>query len=1355
MPFNEKIYKALARRYQDEVNSLTEVSGMTPDNPQYVEATRKLAETNRELNDHYASQRKTDENGKLTEDAVSASPNTVGDPVGTRGSYNFHFEPSVAEARKAYDQDPTLLQRLAPDWAGEAEPEREEPVYDHMSGMQVGTNRIPAVPHLDRMNESTSPYTAYAEHLWNQRRQEAEAAGKPLQRYSKVKLREQPLQYATGGIQYNVERRLAPGAFGAADSATAGTASPVYDAVLAGRTVVPQSPDEVADPMSGAPIGEDSVPQPGEYSLPTSEEVINRSPGSYAAGNIAGYAAKLNPSNLAAEGALKALNYGARSTLGKLATSAAVGGGINAAEAGIGQFARSLQQGSSPGEAASAAVGEGLMGGVVGALGGGVFDAVGQTAGNMRSAFRDREGMEGLKSLEEAGGRTNTGIRGVVPPPEVQAHVNAAKVPGALGSAQAQAAQQVAPHIQKSLEDQSRALEEKIATKKQEYFQHPAYNQQTVSSQPAIQGLVDMAQRGWRTGPVTGSQMNIDPKRIDRIGKIVQTYSEHLVVPMDQAGAKAAELNGVVLEPELGNRLFGLGGDSAAPPGHVVIAAPLPMNAQDLTGLEELIDEELQMARAAGSNRDPIWTRLNQHVKQMRDQFPYYTDEAGNLVAPPADQGPYQPYGPDERGSGEAPRVLPRPVAIEGQPSVALEATPGAGPGQDQLLMPRNPFDVQPATPQVDAPPLEPLGRADVQGEYAKPPPVENRGVGPEQSLFPRNPFDRLPEATPIQDVPPVQPEAPVVIQGEPERPNVIPPEATPGAGQWRRPLGIQAQRTQSVQGGEYAPPPTIEPDPAPAPITQRGMPAKNESPPPSERRARSGNRLDVLQDARELRTSQDAVAVPKKFLGKHLEAQGIRPDKSEDEVAEMMRQGEERAARTYSQTDQYRELTEQFGNGDLLLDLVRENGYLHGPELFRARMESAPIDQLSGNKLAMPAEEPRVPTERVARKPPTREELLPRERLPINMTLAEYEALGGKVGWELPPEVQDAVNRGILPDEAQQKAAAKNDPGYVDESLPAPTANEWQGATDELGDWYDNIVSPGRDARSGEAKRMSDLAEQQRLGDESRILEGVGRQVDDVDKRLGPISPEQRVEMLLQLAKVKLGREVTREDLIRAGLITGGAVAAVSAEDEEAGLAAAAAGVGGGKGLKQLEATLDDGTKVRGFSALRRQQHEAAESLEKNMKRVGVGGEMTLNKRVMNFNLGDDLPYDEALLEEAIKIGKEKELREAAATNVYQHLNREASFGSSKGAIHGGINALGLRLDKPLEYVSGTPRNPFAREPNTALGQMQRAMLEDPARRLTNLTGGRAGYRLDPINEALAEMIREAVFEQQQEEQP
>jgi hypothetical protein len=257
------------------------------------------------------------------------------------------------------------------------------------------------------------------------------------------------------------------------------------------------------------------------------------------------------------------------------------------------------------------------------------------------------------------------------------------------------------------------------------------------------------------------------------------------------------------------------------------------------------------------------------------------------------------------------------------------------------------------------------------------------------------------------------------------------------------------------------------------------------------------------------------------------------------------------------------------------------------------------------------------------------------------------------------------------------------------------------------------------------------------------------------------------RLQSLLNIVSKKLGREVTKEDLVRAGIMSAGAVAALTSDDEDVQAGGAGAMVLGGKGgfrggrrsappggptsimdemaakaprarPTQPEATLADGRVVKGFSALRHEQHEAKSALEKNKARVGAGGETTLEKRVLNYNQGKNaLRQDQALAEEAKKIGKSDELRTAAAAGAYNRLQgkgpAEAAAVFGKGTWEKLINYAGVRADRIFDLLSGAPANKFAGDP---------AAFEKWLRETLNLRGGRVGARYGDVKE-----IHEALF--------
>lgn len=134
-----------------------------------------------------------------------------------------------------------------------------------------------------------------------------------------------------------------------------------------------------------------------------------------------------------------------------------------------------------------------------------------------------------------------------------------------------------------------------------------------------------------------------------------------------------------------------------------------------------------------------------------------------------------------------------------------------------------------------------------------------------------------------------------------------------------------------------------------------------------------------------------------------------------------------------------------------------------------------------------------------------------------------------------------------------------------------------------------------------------------------------------------------------------------------------------------------------GPKPGEQLTATLEDGTVVKGLSALRHRQHEALTALEEAQSATGSNSKENIHKKVLNYGARAGQPYtDEALMNEAKKIGKEQDLRDVAATVAYQRLKdaSEARVGGGTWARAG--NFLGFRLDPALAALSGQPHNPF-----------------------------------------------------------
>lgn len=1310
-------------------------SGVAPDDPSYVKLSENYNKIRRGLDDYESSQRKVDDAGKLlSAPTETRHPSTAG-PKPAKGSYNFHFEPSVAEVQNMLKADPSLAQRMGIgrvfDTAQEA---KSEPVLDPTTGAPMGENVVPGKTHLDMLEAGSGDYNAAAEYLWRQRHQEAEDKGEAVQRYRDVKLNDQPLQYLTGGAEYNIERRLAPAMLGAADAYSMGQASPLLDA---GR--------DLAEYELGK-RGNDTDWLPAH-----SKDIQSRSPGLYIAGNMLAYGLPGNPTNLAQEGLSEAAKYTARGPIGKALVSAGTGAQVNTLEGGIRDLGHNLGEGQSPGEAAMGALHNAPENFVAGAVGGGVFDAGGQALGAIRQSFREQPKMRPLKVLTDAGGDTDP-IRGVIPPREVQEFVRQGNKPGAIGSPAALAAEEVAPHIQSSLEKQAADEQGLIEQQKQEYFQHPAYSGREVSGEPAIRGLVDMAQQGWTSGPVTGAPRNVNPGQVEKLGRVIRDYTDApQMVRRENAEAFAQQHGGIVIDGELGNKLYGLGPQDAAPPGYSIVAVPLKMNAEKLTGLETRIDDELNMAATRGSNNDPVWTNFNRSVKSMRDEFPLYQDEAGNLVPPPDWVDPNaprpQPEGPVYDGEFvDTPRPgtdIKGPYPPSEPPSSGGGAPPNGGGGP---TMP----GIGPGGPRV------------VQPEDATPMSLMSGGQLPE---LPAGHVSEPPMSVQPEELMSAASEPP--HQGEELLSQLSSPAFPVGSNyqDFAKQLAFLRDHPKLGNGGRQ----------------QVEELASNFDLMPNE----SNNIQDVLYAGNTKNPQGDRFADLMKQASASEPPMSVQPE----ELMSVQPEASPNALGDFPPNERIRLADVRAKLGDMpreqqdaMLKQMQRDGELvlyrnDNPRDLNAADKESAMDvgghprhlvYFTPKKAASADSYVREPTE-----PLVRPKKGPKQyQRPANMSLADELASGGEVGFELTPDIQAKVDDGTLANEAQQKEMWSRDnrtpvddsrsplermlDGELeknvgpDESLPGPHAKDWADSNNETTEWYEDLVSPGRDPRSGEAKRMGDLTNQQ------KALEEAQGQVRNMEDRLGPLPEADHLKSILGILSEKLGRKVTKEDLVRAGLMGAGLTAAATSDDDDdqnAGMGAMVLGGFGGRkggrrsappggpssimddlkaarGPRQLEATLENGEVVKGFSALRHKQHEALSSLERSKARVGAGGDKTIRDRVIGFNQGDDLLYDKELMSEAEKIGKGRELKNAAAANVYPHLKERAWALGGEGIRRAFADTIGLRSDKVLELLSGAERNQFIRNPDTLLGQMQRAALEDPARRLLNLTGGRTGAR-------------------------
>jgi len=1292
MPYDIQAIRSMHDALQEQFN------GMHEDDPEFLATMDNVARANRLIAQYDEKQRKTDANGKLTADVEGSLPSSVGPD-----SYNYHFEPSVAEVQDRLRRDPAYAKSLGiePEWInGIAVPEKTEQVTDITTGQTQGQTVTPAKTHLDLLTKDQSAYKAVARDLWKKRMTEAQAKGEGVKRYKDVDVRENPGHYLLGGAEHVITQRLFPLGIGLANSFSSGTAAPLYD-TLGDLSDYEHSRDQpipytMLDQSTGQPIGQ--VPQSAVFpeNLPKSREIVNRSPELATVGEVAGYGFGSNPTNfvqrelfnVGMKQAAKTAGEGlVRDVVMPAASSAVAGGLANATEGYLGEFARAGNEGDPIDVGAARAAKTVVPNLITGGIGGVGGDVGGQLAEAGSGSIRNR--VPDIDTLREGGGDTRF-IRGAKPPPEVDEITRQhremrreGKVP--IGYPDRVLANKVAPDIERSIERQSVEQNTRIGNQVQEYYTHPAYRDRKINALPAVRGLIGLAGEGWTADRATGGVMNVDQPLIKKIGGVLSSVARPRSAPKDQSARLAQSLGGMVIDSRLANELelYKLDGSDPFPENQDVILVPTELTAQTLTKLEGRIDTELNQSSARGAKEDPAWDTLNQGVKDMRDQFPLYRDENGNLVAPPREgsSAPFRPEAGGEPLAGDV-EVLPRPRSIE--PGIPVDADkpglhPGAGP-----QVPENPFEPNPYMrvfrDDLDRGPIEPRPRVSIEPEPQPPPFYQEAspGVGPTTGGSAFDPARRVPRGqSALGDPNPVDVSRTESVEGgywprpAGEGPTSELPPQTPrqpfevktGWGELAKRPGDEVVH-QPVYQGEFVD--EISPDATPLSLLAGNGLAIREVP-PSTTRNRGG------------RDQLAPVVVPHRFLGGHLESQGVAPDSAET------------YARTLAERDalEARQLApaEPPLNGPLMPEYDPSN-------LHPAYMIDEP-PELFHDGYTEPMR--REPTERML--PPER----PDERGPLERSL-----------------------------DAQL--------GDPNQSLPTPTGKEWNDEGIEL--WYEKQMEPGRDPRSEESKRMADLTAQQSAYEEAEA------QVRDIEERLGKMDDKSRLQSLINIVSNKIGRQVTKEDLVRAGILSAGAAAMLTSDDEDVQAGGAAAMVLGGGGNRfgrrsappggptsimddmaaraprkpptQPEFTLPNGKTVRGFGALRHEQHEAKNAIEKSKARVGAGGEATLERRVLNFNQGKNtLEQDRALADEAAKIGKSKELQTAAAAGAYNRLSGIPTTWERFKA------AAGVRADRLLDLLSGAKANSFAADPSG---------FEKWLRESLNLRGGRTGARYGDI---------------------
>lgn len=748
--------KSAQNTLQMRLNSLTELPKATEDDPAYVLTFHKLNKINKLLQDHYDANRPVDENGKLTEDAQSVQPIRT-EPQQPQASFteavgrNYFFEPSVEEVQHRLRNEPELVDRLdkaKPDLGIRKELEMAQPAYrtfnvgpmDPATGSTMNAGVQPTRMGVDALTSNSSAYKAVSDDMWDERLRDAQAKGINLERYSKVKLDDEPLNFLEGGIQKGIRRVAYPAAMVVGDALTLGTG------ISKGNTVKSEL--------------RKSIPGFAEPDIDM-EAVERTNPLIANIARIGAYMLPQQPTNALTTAALEAAGHGAMKFGGRVATTLAAGGLGNAFE----NLVRNTANGQSVAEAGRQIPGDIAWGSALAGAGEALIGPLREYRQNVRESVTDPD----RRTLINARGDTaifGDNLSGYKAPIEMREDIREAGGFRHLGTAGDRAAERVAPKIQKSLDKQLADETARQAAQNKAYFRHPEYSEIEEPGQEAVDAVLELAETGWITGAIDKKPTNVDAATIERVGDAVGRIAQMKpFVNLKQAEQYAQKTGGKVIDGYTAKLMFP--NEKMVGRNYAVVVAS-SMNAESLTALERSIDDVLKMSNKKGMENEPVYGRFQQAIKPVRDRFNLYVDADGNLVSPP--QG--------VPGNGpQAPTVAPRarraapPPAQPQQPQQPIAAPPLAQPQQPQqpiagtgttINVPVSAAQIQRQTglPYAQAQALADQMNAATRPPQQLPPPHPQLSEGQESAIASTEPASTSAD--------PTQPGAPVTPQVDP-----------------------------------------------------------------------------------------------------------------------------------------------------------------------------------------------------------------------------------------------------------------------------------------------------------------------------------------------------------------------------------------------------------------------------------------------------------------------------------------------------------------------------------------------------------------------------------------------------------
>lgn len=359
---------------------------------------------------------------------------------------------------------------------------------------------------------------------------------------------------------------------------------------------------------------------------PTANETIekyqNMSPTAMTVGQVAGSVSPIAVSNVAANAATKVIPKLSNPVARHLA-----GGGIAGAVAASEGVTQDWSQNpehtieenlETAVYSAPAAFGLGTVGSLA-------ADAA--SAG--RQALRESPRFEDVNTLKNAGGGTHV-IRGVFAPPQVKENIRLGTGQRAVTFPADVAAEKVAPQIQESIQNRLDKTVKQIGGEVEAYRNNPQYQAMQENLQPAFDAAINMVMKGHLT-KASGLTAAANPKMAQRVNKLIKDYADvNQFTPAD-AREFVRNQGGRILSPEE-SRVLGLPVEE----GNVNVLRPANVNPDQLLALEDSLAEELKYAAKKGGIDNPILQEFNRNLKVIRDKFPYFQDSTPpvNATAP-------------------------------------------------------------------------------------------------------------------------------------------------------------------------------------------------------------------------------------------------------------------------------------------------------------------------------------------------------------------------------------------------------------------------------------------------------------------------------------------------------------------------------------------------------------------------------------------------------------------------------------------------------------------------------------------------------------------------------------------------